>query len=352
MQHNIRNIANKIMKKNKNLLLISLAVLLSGIGITLISGLLLPVSSESCVLLVHRGDDAKKVTTAMGERCSAPQRWTFGLLTAATGYADHIHPGRYDIGEGQPLFKVFRNLYSGRQTPVRLTLPIVRTREELAKFLGEKLEMPTDSFYTFLSDSAVLRQYDIERPTALCIFLPNTYEVYWTITPRELLERMQRESRAFWTKERQAKLSRIMPGFTQNEAITLASIVEQETQNNQERPDVAGLYINRLRKGIPLQADPTVKFALQDFTIKRVTFNHLKTDSPYNTYKNIGLPPGPICTPSLASLNAVLNFREHNYIYMCAKEDFSGTHNFAADYATHLQNARRYAEALDRANIR
>ena len=342
--------------KNKYLsphrVILTLVVLFLGIGITLVVGLLLPISSETSVLLIHRGDNADKIATAVGEECSAPQRWTFTLMAAATSYSHHIRPGRYDIGNGQPFFKVFRNLYSGRQTPLRLTLPIVRTRAELATFLGEKLEMPADSFYTCLSDSAVLEKYGVSRQTALCIFLPNTYEVYWTITPRELLERMQRESNAFWTEDRQAKLSRILPGFTQQEAITLASIVEQETQNNEERPDVAGLYVNRLRKGIPLQADPTVKFALQDFSIKRVMHEHLKTDSPYNTYKHTGLPPGPICTPSLASLNAVLNFREHTYIYMCAKEDFSGTHNFATDYTTHLQNARKYAEALDHANIR
>ena len=339
------------MKKYKNMIIAVALVLLSGIGF-LGCGLLLPVGSEACIVSIHRGDDASQVEKMVKAHCGMPGRMAYTLLAAATGYAHHIHPGRYDIGSGMPFIKAFNHLRSGNETPLRLTVPLVRTVEDMADFLGKHLEMPADSFYVGLTDSTLLAKYELTPETALCIFLPNTYELYWTITPSRLMERMERESKAFWTEDRQARLGRVMPGFTPAQAITLASIVEQETQANSERADVAGMYINRLRMGMPLQADPTVKFALGDFSIRRIRHEHLKVDSPYNTYKNPGLPPGPICIPSMASLQAVIDFREHNYIYMCAKEDFSGTHNFAADYATHLQNARKYAEALDRRGVK
>ena len=161
---------------------------------------------------------------------------------------------------------------------------------------------------------------------------------------------MQRERDAYWTAERKQLAQKA--GLTPDEVVTLASIVEQETANNAERPKVAGMYLNRLRKGMKLQADPTVKFALQNFALRRIMHQHLTANSPYNTYRNEGLPPGPICIPSLASIEAVLHFTTHPYIYMCAKEDFSGTHNFAATYAEHLQNAKKYSEALNKRGIK
>ena len=163
---------------------------------------------------------------------------------------------------------------------------------------------------------------------------------------------MQRESEAFWTDERMVCLEGIAAGFSRQQAVTLASIVEQETQYAPERPAVAGMYINRLRCGMPLQADPTVKFAVGDFGIKRIMLHHLAVESPYNTYRHAGLPPGPICLPSLSSIDAVLHYAHHNYLYMCAKEDFSGSHNFATTYAEHLRNAKKYADALDKRGIK
>lgn len=182
------------------------------------------------------------------------------------------------------------------------------------------------------------------------MFIPNTYEVYWDMNVEKLLKRMDKEHKAFWNQSRLAKAEEI--GLSPLEVSILASIVEEETAVNDEKPTVAGLYINRLKRGIPLQADPTVKFAVGDFTLKRILHKHLETDSPYNTYKVAGLPPGPIRMPSIIGLNSVLNYQKHDYIYMCAKEDFSGRHNFATNLAQHNANARRYQNALNRRGIK
>ena len=182
-----------------------------------------------------------------------------------------------------------------------------------------------------------------------CLFIPETYQVYWDMSAEEFFERMQKEHQKFWNQERLDKATAI--GMTPTEVCTLASIVEEETNNNPEKPMVAGLYINRLHTGMPLQADPTIKFALQDFGLRRITNAHLAVESPYNTYLNTGLPPGPIRIPSPIGLDAVLNHTKHNYLYMCAKEDFSGTHNFASNYAEHMKNARKYWNALNERKI-
>ncbi len=181
------------------------------------------------------------------------------------------------------------------------------------------------------------------------MFIPNTYEVYWTTSPVNFAKRMKIEYDRFWNNGRLEKAGRL--GLTPVEVSILASIVQEETIKKAEKPVVAGLYINRLKRGIPLQADPTLKFAIKDFTIKRVLNKHLETDSPYNTYLNAGLPPGPINFPEISSIEAVLNYKKHNYLYMCAKEDFSGYHNFSSTLAEHNRNARRYRNTLDSNSI-
>lgn len=309
--------------------------------------------TEENFIFVRRTDTPQVLREKISQVAPLPQRLAFYALASMTGYYDNIRPGRYNVGNGTPTLTVFRHMRNGIETPVRLTLPsTLRTVDDLAEFLGEHLEPTTDDFRSALTDKDLIGKFGLTPQTATCIFLPNTYEIYYSSTVESLMERMERESNAFWTDERTEKLQHIASGFTREQAITLASIVEQETQNNAERPAVAGMYINRLTKGMPLQADPTVKFAVGDFTIKRIMHKHLEIDSPYNTYRVAGLPPGPICIPSLASIDAVLNYDHHNYLYMCAKEDFSGTHNFAATYAEHLQNAHRYANALNERGIK
>ena len=245
---------------------------------------------------------------------------------------------------------LFHHMRSGRQVPVRLTIPSVRTMERLAEELSEKLMVSKEELMKTFESKDSCAKYGVTPETMACIFIPETYEVYWTIGVEQLMERMKTESKFFWNAERTRKAKAL--GLTPDQVITIASIVDEETANNAEKPMIAGMYYNRYRKGMPLQADPTVKFALQDFEIKRIYNNMLDVDSPYNTYKNEGLPPGPIRIPSVAGIDAVLNLVKHNYLYMCAKEDFSGTHNFATTYDEHLKNAAKYSRALNARGIK
>lgn len=274
----------------------------------------------------------------------------FRVLAQLTGYGHPVRAGRYDIGSGQSTLTVFRHLRNGHQAPVRLTIPVLRTNADLATFLGNNLRPDAKEFLQQLNDSAAMARWGKTPATAVCLFIPNTYEIYWTSSVDEVMKRMQRESRLFWTEQRQAQAK--SQQLTPDEVLTIASIVEQETAYNPEKPRVAGMYLNRLRSRMPLQADPTIKFALQDFTLKRILQKHLSVKSPYNTYRNAGLPPGPICIPSVSSIESVLRAERHPYIYMCAKEDFSGSHNFAVTYTEHQANAQKYADALDKAGIK
>ena len=222
--------------------------------------------------------------------------------------------------------------------------------DRLAASLSRKLMLDSTVVAILLSDSSFCAKQGYDTATIACLFVPNTYEVYWNTPLEKLMDRMKKEHDHFWNADRQAKAQAI--GLTPNEVCTLASIIDEETANNGEKPMIAGMYLNRLKAGMPLQADPTIKFALKDFALKRIYHNMLTINSPYNTYRNTGLPPGPIKIASVAGIDAVLNRVAHNYLYMCAKEDFSGTHNFAATYQEHLRNANKYARALNERGIK
>lgn len=305
---------------------------------------------DSVYVLIDSDDTADSVYTKLQAAADPTQMLAMRMLGVATGYGKRVRPGRYGIDPSEGSLKVFRRLRNGQQTPVRLTIPSVRTLPQLAARLSQVIEADSATLAAAFTDDSVCAAYGLDTATMACLFLPNTYEVYWNITPTQLLDRMKRESRAFWTTARKEKAQ--AAGLTPCEVITLASIVDQETANDAEKPMVAGMYLNRLRQGMKLQADPTVKFALQRFDLRRILHEHLAADSPYNTYRYEGLPPGPICIPSLASIEAVLDYAHHDYIYMCANEDFSGTHRFAVTYAEHMQNARRYAETLNERGIK
>lgn len=261
-----------------------------------------------------------------------------------------LHTGAYRFGASDNTLTAFRRLKSGLQTPINLTIPSVRTVGKLAHTVSKQIMADSASIAQLLSDSSYCAKLGYTAETLPALFIPNTYEVYWTITPQEFVERMEKEHDHFWNAGRTAQAKRI--GLSPVEVTTLASIVEEETANQAEKPMVAGLYINRLRAGMPLQADPTVKFGLQQFGLRRILHEHLQADSPYNTYKHAGLPPGPIRIPSVKGIESVLNYTHHDYLYMCAKEDFSGTHNFAATFAEHQANARRYQQELNKRQIR
>lgn len=270
------------------------------------------------------------------------------LLGTLRQYKEHIHTGKYAIQPDDSSWQLFVRLYRGHQTPVNLTIGSVRTMHQLARQMGRQLMTDSAQIVTLLQDTLLQQRMGYTPATLPCLFIPNTYQVYWDTTPERLIERLQREHNRFW-EQRKSLAQEI--GLTPIEVCTLASIVDEESNYDPEKPTIAGLYLNRLRRGIPLQADPTVKFALQDFSLRRITNEHLQTVSPYNTYAQPGLPPGPIRIASAQGIDAVLHHEQHNYLYMCAKEDFSGSHRFAATYSEHLSNARRYHQALNKRKI-
>ena len=273
----------------------------------------------------------------------------FRLLATAMRYPDHVRSGRYETGDGINTLQLIRNLRNGSQVPVKLTITGLRSMGRLAHLLGNTLMVDSARWAACFADSSFCAAYGTDTTRLPCLFIPNTYEVYWDITPDQLLHRMQRESEAYWTSGRM-ELAR-EAGLSPEQVITLASIVDQETANDAEKPLIAGMYLNRYRIGMKLQADPTVKYALRQPGLRRIYHNQLLVESPYNTYLHEGLPPGPICIPALSSIEAVLHFVHHDYLYMCAKEDFSGTHNFARTYEEHLRNARKYTNALNKRGI-
>ena len=258
---------------------------------------------------------------------------------------DHFRPGLYRLKPGTGNKALVRMLAKGWQQPVRLVIPgYYRNLDRFAEFLGEQLEAPKEAFVETLNDPAVAERYGFTPETFIGLFIPNTYEVWWTVTPGEFVERMHDEYEKFWSGDRDAKAQSI--GLTRQEVSTLAAIVIEETKYEPEMPRVAGVYMNRLHKDMPLQADPTVIYAVGDPTLKRVLNRHLETDSPYNTYKYNGLPPGPITMPPVPAIDAVLNYEHHDYLYFCANDSFDGRHSFAKTLAAHNENARRYQRAL------
>ncbi|WP_018479779.1 endolytic transglycosylase MltG [Pontibacter roseus] len=276
-------------------------------------------------------------------------RLSLRFMAKLMDYDQLVKPGRYKLENGWNNRQLIGVLRLGEQDPLKLTFTNIRLRSQLAEKLAASLEPSTEELDSLLNDQAYLQTLGFDTTNIVSMFIPNTYEVYWTITAEELMQRMKTEYDRFWTEERKAKAAKL--GLSQKEVSTLASIVQAETIKNDEKPRVAGVYLNRLQKGILLQADPTVVFAVRDFSIRRVLNVHLQHDSPYNTYRYAGLPPGPINVPDISSIDAVLNPEQHNYIYFCAKEDFSGYHSFAVTHAEHMANARRYQKALTERNI-
>ena len=274
---------------------------------------------------------------------------TLNTLIRHSGYSENIRTGRYAIEPGDGPITIFRRLRSGRQTSLNLTIPESRTMDRLAAILSNKLMLDSATIAEALTSQEVCEKLGYDTCTIAAMFVPNTYNVYWNMSIDELLQRMQKEHDRFWKGDREAKAAEMQ--MTPIEVCTLASIIDEETSNNAEKPMIAGMYLNRLKEGMPLQADPTIKFALKQFELKRIYNKLLNTESPYNTYRNEGLPPGPIKIASIKGIDAVLNYTSHDYLYMCAKEDFSGTHNFARTYQEHLKNADKYTKALNERGI-
>ncbi len=307
------------------------------------------VEQKNKVLLIPSGTTFDQLQSKLHQEDYVHDMLSFSVLSKLMKYDQNVKPGRYELHADMSNLEAIQLLRSGEQAPVNVTFNNVRLKPELAERLCENIQADAATFAALLNDSAVVARYGFNTENVLSMFVPNTYQFFWTTDEEALLERMHREYEKFWTAERRQKADSL--NMTPTEVTILASIVESETNKPDEAPTVAGLYLNRLDRNIALEADPTLVFAAQDFTIKRVLNKHKEIDSPYNTYKYTGLPPGPIRVPSPRSVNAVLDHQDHNYIFMCAREDFSGYHNFATNLRAHNNNAQRYHRALSAAGI-
>ena len=300
-------------------------------------------------LKIPKGATFENVSDSLFQNQWVNDMVSFSFLAKLMDYQESVRPGRYEISPNMTNRELVRLLRSGRQSPINITFNNIRTKEDLAEKITRSLEIQEGDIFALLTDSAYIDKFGFNDETIMGMFIPNTYEVYWNISAVELFDRMHTEYQRFWNDSRKAKAEAL--GMDPAEVSALASIVQAETVKPDERPKVAGVYINRLQINMPLQADPTLVFALGDFSIKRVLNVHKEIDSPYNTYKNRGLPPGPINLPEISAIDAVLDYQSHNYLYFCAKDDFSGYHAFATNLRDHLNNARRYSNALNAAGI-
>jgi UPF0755 protein len=264
-------------------------------------------------------------------------------------YPELVKPGKYVIDRSLSCNELINILRGGRQTPVKITFSNIRTLYELAGRIGGQIEADSAQIIGFFNDTEHYSKDGFKREDVISVFIPDTYEFYWNTGAEKLYRRMLKEYRKFWNKDKLQKSEAVH--LTQVEVSTLASIIDEEALKQDEMPRIAGVYINRLKSGIPLQADPTIKFAINDFTVNRILYKHLDIDSPYNTYKYTGLPPGPIRCPSVEAIDAVLNAEKHDYLYFAAKADFSGYHNFSRTLSEHNRYANKYQKELNRRRI-
>ncbi len=264
-------------------------------------------------------------------------------------YQALIKPGRYIVDKEMSYIELINLLRSGRQTPVRITFTNIRTLNQLAGKLGKQIEADSSQIIVYLTDDSNYINDGFDKKNIISLFIPNTYEFYWNTDAKGLYNRMLKEYRLFWNNGRLAKAKE--EGLDPKEISTLASIINDEASKSDEKPRIAGVYLNRLKRGIPLQADPTIRFALNDFSITRILNKHLLVDSPYNTYKHKGLPPGPIGCPTIEGIDAVLNAEKHDYLYFAANADFSGYHNFSKTLSEHNHYAALYQKELDKRKI-
>lgn len=342
----------KFYRNNKNLsvlLIITLSLIIVALSVRIVFRHQRLTINEPVAIYIPSGSNFDQLCDSLRNNQCLVDEHVFRSIAKVRGLDKHVKGGRYLMHPRMTVIHLVRKLYSGNQDPLSITINRHRTPEQLCSFLSKKLEFDADSLLVLMRDPEVCKDYDCTPQTIISIFIQNTYELYWTISPRQLLDRMEKESNRFWTAVRSSQCKEL--NLSHQEVITLASIVEEETNQNDEKAQIASVYLNRIRKGMMLQADPTVKYATGDFTLRRIRGIHLKTDSPYNTYLYKGLPPGPICIPSIASIDAVLENLQTNYLYFCAKEDFSGHHNFAASMSEHNANAQRFHKALNQRGI-
>lgn len=332
-------------------LFVILLIVLTGTGISYYNKYFKAnVTGTETYLYIHTGSDFMDVYSTI--KSEKMLKDTLSFLDAAQNmdYSGKIRAGRYRLKEGMNNRTLINMLKAGNQEAVKISFQNVRLKNTLAGMISKKIETDSASISRLLDSADFVSKYGFNTENVYTMFIPNSYEIYWNSDAEKFFLRMHDEYLKFWNADRKAKAAAIK--LSPIEVSILASIVDGEALNDSEMPRIAGLYMNRLQRGIRLEADPTVIFGANDFSIRRVLNKHLKIDSPYNTYLNSGLPPGPIAMPSINAINAVLNYEKHNYIYMCAKEDFSGYHNYATTLSEHLVNARKFQKALNERNIK
>jgi UPF0755 protein len=300
-------------------------------------------------LYINTGSSYSQVLDIIYKHNLVRNKKSFEWIAKKKKYNSRIHPGRYRVSDNMSNNAFINMLRSGMQEPVNLVINIARTTDDLALRLSTQIEPSKENLSALMNDESYLSQFGFNKQTILGMFIPNTYQCWWNISEVDLFKKMFRQYNKFWNEERLAKAREIK--LKPNEVVTLASILINETNKEDEYKRIAGVYINRLNQGMRLQADPTIKFALGDFERTRILKKDTQVNSPYNTYLHDGLPPGPISLPSIHAIDAVLNYERHDYLFFCAKEDFSGYHNFARTIAQHNKNARSYQKALNRRNI-
>lgn len=322
------------------------AAVIAAFGLSLYITYKKPNTVKEGVILIYRDADYQDVEDSLKASGTIKNLKSFGRAARKRNLAAHFEPGRYVISPGMSNQYIIRMIANGWQTPAKVTLRgYIKTLDRLAAFLGRNFEADSAAFATVLKDTAMIDSLGFLPETFIGMFIPNTYEFYWTSSPRNVVMRFKKEYETFWSGERDRLAKEI--GLDRNEVMTLASIVIGETNNAGEMPKIAGVYMNRLHRGMRLQACPTVIYAHLDTEpgLRRLLHRHLQIDSPYNTYRIKGLPPGPIAIPTVTAIDAVLNYEKSSYLYFCAKPEFDGTHNFATTYSQHKANSRAYNKA-------
>lgn len=300
-------------------------------------------------LYIRTGSDYESLKKELESGGYVSDMFSFDQLAMLRKLPEHVHAGKYRINKGMSNFNIVRMLRNGRQTSVKLTINKLRTKSDLIKLLSSNLEPDSATFTALINNEEYTDKFGLDSNTIMCAVLPDTYEFFWNASADNAFRNIEKNYKKFWNEARKTLAQN--QDLTPVEATIIASLVDEETNVLEDKPKIASVYLNRVRKGMKLQADPTVKFAIGDFTIRRVTGKMLQTESPYNTYMYAGLPPGPICTPSLSSLQAVLEAPKTTYLYFCANADFSGHSSFATTFDEQIKNARAYQKALDARGI-
>jgi len=328
------------------LFLILLLVLAAGAGAWMFLGAATAFPDKKRALYIRSSAATKgAVLDSIKQTNLVSNSAAFNWLATRMDLWSHLKPGKYEISRGSSLLNIVRKLRNGQQSPVNLVITKLRTKEDLARLAGRRFECDSAQMIQFLNNADSLKAFGVEPEQAMTLVLPDTYTFFWNTTPEQIYTKLAGEAKKFWTLERQTKADSL--GLTFSKAYILASIVEEETNNTDEKDTIASVYLNRVAKGMPLQADPTIKFGLRDFGLKRIYEKHWRVSTPYNTYLNKGLPPGPICTPSKTTINAVLSAPQTAYFYFVADKRFDGTHVFTTNYGDHLRYAHEYQKALD-----